>query len=65
MITTFAHLAYDGGAVPQLLVLGRFAGFSLIVGAFFLATRRSPRLPARNFKASIVMAVPMMMMSVG
>ena len=65
MITTFAHLSYDGGAVPQLLVLGRFAGFSIIVGAFFLATRRSPKLPARNFKASIVMAVPMMMMSVG
>src|SRR5581483_8431427 len=48
-----------------LLVLGRFAGFSIIVGGFFLATGRSPRLPARNFKASIVMAVPMMMMSVG
>ena len=65
MITTFAHLSYDGGAAPQLLVLGRFAGFSIIVGAFFLGTRRSPRLPARNFKASIVLAVPMMMMSVG
>jgi drug/metabolite transporter (DMT)-like permease len=65
MITTFAHLSYDGGAAPSLLVLGRFAGFSIIVGGFFGATRRSPRLPARNFKAGIVMAVPMMMMSVG
>jgi drug/metabolite transporter (DMT)-like permease len=65
MITTFAHLSYDGGAGPSLLVLGRFAGFSTIIGGFFGVTRRSPRLPARNFKASMVMAVPMMMMSVG
>jgi len=65
LITTFAHLAYSNGAVPALLVLGRFLGFSVIVGGFFAATRRSPRLPARNFKATLVMAFPMTMMSVG
>jgi drug/metabolite transporter (DMT)-like permease len=65
MITTFAHLAYDAGAVPLLLVFGRFLGFTLIVGGFLFGSGRGAKLPKRNFKATFALAVPMMMMSAG
>jgi drug/metabolite transporter (DMT)-like permease len=65
LITTFASLAYGGGATPMLLVWSRFTALSLTLFVVLKAGGGTFRLPKRNFRATFWIAICLMMMSVG
>ena len=65
LITTFASLAYGGGATPMLLVWSRFTALTLTLFLVLKAGGGTFRLPQRNFRATFWMAICLMMMSVG
>ncbi len=65
LITTFASLAYQGGATPMLLVWSRFTALALTLAVILRLGGISFRLPQRNFRATFWIAICLMMMSVG
>ncbi|MDY0873162.1 DMT family transporter [Dongia rigui] len=65
LITTFASLAYGGGATPMLLVWSRFTALTLTLFVVLKAGGVTFRLPQRNFRATFWIAICLMMMSVG
>lgn len=65
LITTFASLAYSGGATPMLLVWSRFTALALTLFLILKAGGGTFRLPKRNFRATFWIAICLMMMSVG
>jgi drug/metabolite transporter (DMT)-like permease len=65
LITTFASLAYQGGASPMLLVWSRFSALMIVLGLILTVSRVSFKLPKRNMRATFWIAICLMMMSVG
>lgn len=65
LITTFASFAYNGGATPMLLVWTRCTALALTLFLILKAGRHTFRLPKRNFRATLWIAICLMMMSVG
>ncbi|WP_303983772.1 DMT family transporter [Dongia mobilis] len=65
LITTFASLAYQGGATPMLLVWSRFTALMIVLGLILKAARVSFKLPKRNMRATLWIALCLMAMSVG
>ncbi len=65
LITTFASLAYGGGATPMLLISSRFTALVIVLFVILRLSRVSLRLPRRNFRATFWIAICLMMMSVG
>lgn len=65
LITTFASLAYQGGASPMLLVWSRFSALMIVLGLILTVSRVSFKLPKRNMQATFWIAICLMMMSVG
>lgn len=65
LITTFASLAYAGGATPMTLVLSRFVGLVLVLGVILRLSRVSFHLPRRNMRATFWIAICLLMMSAG
>lgn len=65
LITTFASLAYVGGATPMTLVWSRFIGLVLVLGILLRLTGVRFHLPRRNMRATYWIAICLLMMSVG
>jgi drug/metabolite transporter (DMT)-like permease len=65
LITTFASLAYQGGATPMLLVWSRFTALVIAQWIILKLAGGTFRLPKRNFRATFWIAICLMMMSVG
>ncbi|HVJ40700.1 MAG TPA: DMT family transporter [Dongiaceae bacterium] len=65
IISTFARLAYQSGATPTTLLWLRFSSFTVVIGALLILRRRRLRLTARQLLGTAVMAVGMLMNSVG
>ena len=65
LITTFASLAYRGGATPMLLIWSRFTALVIVLGLILSLARAGFRLPRRNMRATFWIAICLMMMSVG
>ncbi|MBL8710758.1 MAG: DMT family transporter [Rhodospirillaceae bacterium] len=65
LITTFASLAYVGGATPMTLVWSRFTGLVIVLGLLLRLSGVSFRLPRRNMRATVWIAICLLMMSVG
>ena len=65
IISTFARLAYQSGATPTTLLWLRFASFTLVIGALLILRRRRLRLTGRQLAGTGVMALGMMMNSIG
>lgn len=65
LITTFARVAYDGGATPHALVLTRFGAFVAVVGLLAPLAGRNLKLSRRDFGASLWMALAVFGMSFG
>jgi drug/metabolite transporter (DMT)-like permease len=63
--TTFARLAYDGGANPLTVVLLRLAAFVIVVSIVLLLLGRQGRLSRQGFLASLWMAATLGMVSLG
>ncbi|MGH6948933.1 MAG: DMT family transporter [Kiloniellales bacterium] len=56
-ITTFARLAYDGGAAPLTLIVGRTAVALLLISLLMLALKRRVRVAPRNRKATFFISL--------
>lgn len=65
LITTFASLAYQGGATPMTLVWSRFIGLVLVLGIILKLSRVQLHLPKRNMRATFWIAICLLMMSAG
>ena len=65
LITTFASLAYQGGATPMTLVWSRFIGLVLVLGIILKMSRVQFHLPKRNMRATFWIAICLLMMSAG
>lgn len=65
LITTFASLAYHGGANPATLVWSRFVGLVLVLGCLLGLTGVTFRLPKANFRATLWIGLCLLMMSAG
>jgi drug/metabolite transporter (DMT)-like permease len=65
LITTFASLAYVGGATPMTLVWSRFIGLVLVLGVILRLSGASFHLPRRNMRATFWIAICLLMMSAG
>ena len=65
IISTFARLAYESGATPTTLLWLRFVSFIAVVGAYYLCRRRSLMLHRRYLASSGIMALGMLMNSIG
>lgn len=65
IISTFARLAYQSGATPTTLLWLRFTSFTLVVGAMLILRRRRLRLTGRQLIGTGVMAIGMLMNSIG
>jgi drug/metabolite transporter (DMT)-like permease len=65
IISTFAKLAYESGATPTTLVWMRFVSFVVVIGAFHLVRQRRLRLTTRQLWGAGIMAIGMLMNSVG
>ncbi|TDQ80895.1 threonine/homoserine efflux transporter RhtA [Dongia mobilis] len=65
LITTFASLAYAGGATPMTLVWSRFIGLVLVLGLILRLTGARFHLPQRNMRATYWIALCLLMMSAG
>lgn len=65
LITTFASLAYQGGATPMTLVWSRFIGLVLVLGLILKMSRVQFHLPKRNMRATFWIAICLLMMSAG
>jgi drug/metabolite transporter (DMT)-like permease len=65
IISTFARLAYQSGATPTTLLWLRFVGFTVIVGSLLIVRRRRLRLSGPQLFGTAVMAIGMLMNSIG
>lgn len=65
LITTFASLAYGGGATPMTLVWSRFIGLVVVLGVILKLSGIHFRLPKRNMRATFWIAICLLMMSAG
>jgi drug/metabolite transporter (DMT)-like permease len=65
IISTFAKLAYQSGATPTTLVWMRFVSFVVVIGFYHLIRRRRLRLTARQLSGAGIMAIGMLMNSIG
>lgn len=65
LITTFASLAYAGGATPMTLVWTRFIGLVLVLGLILKLSGAHFNLPLRNMRATFWIAICLLMMSAG
>jgi drug/metabolite transporter (DMT)-like permease len=65
LITTFASLAYSGGATPMTLVWSRFIGLVLVLGVLLRVSGVRFHLPKRNMRATFWIAICLLMMSAG
>ena len=63
--TTFARLAYDGGANPLTVVVLRTLTFVIVIAVVVAVLRRDFRLDRRTFVATLWMAVTLIMVSLG
>jgi drug/metabolite transporter (DMT)-like permease len=65
IISTFARLAYLSGATPTTLLWLRFSSFTVVVGGMLILRRRRLRLTGKQLLGTGVMALGMLMNSVG
>jgi drug/metabolite transporter (DMT)-like permease len=65
IISTFARLAYQSGATPTTLLWLRFTSFTVVIGALMILRRRRLRLTGPQLIGTGVMAIGMLMNSVG
>lgn len=65
IISTFARLAYESGATPTTLLWLRFLGFIAVIGGYHFIRRRPVRLAAHYLWGTGIMALGMLMNSVG
>jgi drug/metabolite transporter (DMT)-like permease len=65
VISTFARLAYASGATPSTLLWLRFSSFVVVIGTMLVWRRRNLRLSRMQLLGTGVMAIGMLMNSVG
>lgn len=65
IISTFARLAYQSGATPTTLLWLRFISFVLVIGTMLVLRRQRLRLTGRQLAGTGIMALGMLMNSVG
>lgn len=65
IISTFARLAYESGATPTTLLWLRFSSFTAVIGTLLILRRQRLRLTPKQLLGTGVMALGMMMNSVG
>jgi len=65
IISTFARLAYESGATPTTLLWLRFSSFTVVIGGLLILRRRQLRLTRKQLLGTAVMAVGMLMNSIG
>jgi len=65
IISTFARLAYQSGATPTTLLWLRFSSFTIVIGGLLILRGRRLRLTPKQIIGTGVMALGMLMNSVG